>query len=465
MKKDFKQELYIYITTAKEVTLPSIAEGFDVTERNAEKVAFELVKEGVFDYTLGVVYAYVGKSKTKTKIDAFLRGYCKAAQKTTLGAIQAELEMSEKEALAFVNTLVQDGVLEKRMEFLFKFTGRPPAEKPAKEEKRYSFLDDDEDTKITVGAKKSYMARMHNGAAFVPSEIFEEENDEDDEDDEEEEKIRNAYLERRLQAAHRHGKQRSTRELFRDLIHNRRPNIADDEDEEDETDEIEDDDGEYEIDPLIELTIEEYEIYQRLRGYARTIGKDFSFNKDSLSAIWDSGISYPDDTQMRFELFVEDNAVWLGDMGGTTAYLRSRHMIQYERLQKRMQYVLDDYAIKIREDEQDFCIRLRDENGAFMSFMWLFSAMERCISIHSEGDASESVETDARYKAVLKKIVSEEGKTFDEAKTHARVLLAAAIECGDEAERRAYEKVVATFETITEAEYENFKRVLRGEDD
>lgn len=487
MKVDFKTELYAYGVKAKELTVPAVMEGFGVSQQDAERVLFELVKEGVFDYTPGIVYVFNEDANVQMREGWAFLDYSVTVKKVTAGVLAEELEMDEAETEERISYFISRNVLVPESDFLFRYTGKAMEGKAEKDKKKkYSFFDDDDDEQGTsVEKKETFIERMRKtafGSKYDNKKADDDEDEEDDDpfrddedDEDEDDDIYNEVSRRTLErlAAKRKGQRydqpfRRKRRPWVDgrddsvsgkvdkLFGDKTPNIFDNDDDDD------DDDKEGGI---IEMGVGEYIDYCKFDEYIKGITKAFNFTFEMTHALWRTGISYPDDTQMEFRMFLDGDEVWLGDSGNTMRYLGSRYEMSDERIQKRLRYILDDYTIKTQEDGE-LCIRLRDGSTALMSFLWFFAAIERCISIHSEGLLGEiAKDVEMRCMEEIKKIVFEQEETYEDAKQYAQNLLTEATERGDESEKLVYAKVLSTFEAITEDGYESFKREIRGDDE
>lgn len=94
------------------------------------------------------------------------------------------------------------------------------------------------------------------------------------------------------------------------------------------------------------------------------------------------GVTYPNDTEIEFLLYYEDG-VFLSDNGLTYSYLSSCFNVEDNVISTQIKEIIDNYSISLSEknDCKELVIRIRDEKSAPMSFLWLFSAIERIINM------------------------------------------------------------------------------------
>lgn len=94
------------------------------------------------------------------------------------------------------------------------------------------------------------------------------------------------------------------------------------------------------------------------------------------------GVTYPNDTEIEFLLYYEDG-VFLSDNGLTYSYLSSCFNVEDNVISTQIKEIIDNYSISLSEknDCKELVIRIRDEKSAPMSFLWLFSAIERIVNM------------------------------------------------------------------------------------
>lgn len=242
---------------------------------------------------------------------------------------------------------------------------------------------------------------------------------------------------------------------------------ATEEPSEDTEDEEETDDDDTALREPKEITVEDIEKRRALAKMATSFGCTGQFIREGREYFCKLGITYPDDTEMQFKLSYP-NKITLSDCGGTYTFMSKYFNMSDDNVLKRIKNVMDDYGLglRIENNKSELYIQIRDENSAFMSFLWLFSAIERITSIQSEGLLSVvSDEFDSFCKSELVRIAIEEKASFLEAKECARSLYIQSLEEDDALKKNAYKNIVETLEGITEEGYESFKREILGEEE
>ena len=171
-----------------------------------------------------------------------------------------------------------------------------------------------------------------------------------------------------------------------------------------------------------------------------------------------------------FKLSYEDGII-LSDCGQTYRCLSKYFNMTDETILEQIRNIMDNYSLRLKESDGVFeiYIQINDENSAFMSFLWLFSAIERMIAFKTENLFDLiSDEIDTFCKNELIRIALEEKLSFAEAKEKAQELYLQAVKDDSENasfKRNAYKKIVKTLERSTESCYEFFKSTVLDEEE
>ncbi len=407
MKSGIKEEAKNYIKEMGEITLSAFKEKMRIDKSDAKELLWELVTDGFVEHSVGFLFRCVGtdgKNTSRDEEDKSKDGSRRSVYEALFGINkEAKVEDSEKDDLYY-----QRDRLEQRRRELIR---RMEAELNDDD-------DDDDDDEWLFG-------------------------DDDDDDDDDAEKTIDEIQ----------------RETLKKISATEEPS----EDAEDE----ESDEDETALREPKEITLVDIERRRALAKMATSFGCTGQFIREGKEYFCKLGITYPDDTEMQFKLSYP-NKITLSDSGGTYTFISKYFNMSDDNVLKRIKNVMDDYGLRLRveNNKSELYIQIRDENSAFMSFLWLFSAIERITSIQSEGLLSVvSDEFDSFCKSELVRIAIEEKASFLEAKECAQSLYIQSLEDDDALKKNAYKNIVETLEGITEEGYESFKREILGEEE
>ena len=81
---------------------------------------------------------------------------------------------------------------------------------------------------------------------------------------------------------------------------------------------------------------------------------------------------------MQFRLSNHEK-ITLSDCGGTYQYMAKYFERFGDSIRQRVEWVMNDYGLELKTEgeKSELYIQIHDEQGAFRSFLWLFSAIER----------------------------------------------------------------------------------------
>ncbi|MBQ8685335.1 MAG: hypothetical protein IJ514_04095 [Clostridia bacterium] len=419
MKTDLREEAFAYLQTVKEVTTLSMQEGFSLDKETAEKILYGFLKSGIVEYTLGFVYQYKGRARKKTAVQSKVLEYFKRAQAVTLPVVQEELDICAEEAEALVEELIRAGVLERRPDFVFQYTGKKVLDKLEGAKMRvYSLFDeeDEEEFECKTAKKEGYWAR-----------------------------IRKELEEKKEKEQEREEKR---------LLENLRAELA----EKVNADDDDDDDDDDTLEEPNELTPAALFKKKMLRVVVDELNDCDKFLREEDHYLCCLETTYPDDTEMQFKLFFGDR-IFLSDCGLTMRYMAKYYDLKNDRIRIGISKIFEDYSLL--QAEEELWIEIKDVESARASFLFLVAAIERILAVGSENLMHLlGAEMAARCTAVMKRIVLENKASYAQAKEQATALLAEAESVGSEEEKIVYKNVLEAFEGITEENYEAFKKQM-----
>ena len=273
--------------------------------------------------------------------------------------------------------------------------------------------------------------------------IFDDEDDDDDDDDVEKtiNKIRKETL-----------KKSSTSE-----------EPSEDAEGEEETDEDDTD-----LRELEEIAFEKIEKRRTLAKIVTSFGCSGEFTKVGEEYYCTLGVVYPNDMPMTFKLSYKDKII-LSDCGSTHKYISTYFDMADSNVQELIEKIMQEYNLTwITEGQmKELSIQIRDQGGAFISFLYFFSAIERISNISPEKWYKiTSEKEDAFCKEETFKILFEQKATYEEAMQTAKNLYMQSQAEGDAFKKHAYKTIVEMFEGIGAEDFEFFKqRLLEGEEE
>ena len=306
------------------------------------------------------------------------RRYIKQMGEITLPAFKDKMRVNEKEAKELLWGLVADGLVENSVGFLFRYVGRddqnpqddveqgnsatqdtlfdelfvPPIRRKTKQELATEYWD----RKREQMAQRRKELREHYKAMLDDNEDDDDDEDDDDEwlfdDDEDDDDEED-------------GDKEAIKTICCDVLNNA------------PKEEGEDDKMATSNAPQ-KTVLEEQEKSRELARIVTAFGCSGDFSRGGASYFCTLGIMYPDDMPMTFRLSYTDK-ITLTDCGLTHRFMSRRFDLSDEKLQARIEQIMQEYGLQwvIEGEEKKLSIQIRNQDGAFVSFLCFFSAIER----------------------------------------------------------------------------------------
>lgn len=231
------------------------------------------------------------------------------------------------------------------------------------------------------------------------------------------------------------------------------------EDDEDDLEEELDDDLDDEFDNFRYIKSRHLETRRKqmvLDKVARHLDGTPLFDKRRCTCIGSLGLTYPDDSTIKVRL-TYDERIRMSDMGGTMAYMSRYFNVENTLITEGIKQVLGDYSLTMDEETQEISMNIQDAENAKISFMCFFAAIERIVNLQSLNLARiVTDEVEERSKEEMKKILFNKELDFHQAKEHVDKLLAQAKESGTEEDIIVFENIAWVFGVVKEDAYEQF---------
>ncbi len=240
----------------------------------------------------------------------------------------------------------------------------------------------------------------------------------------------------------------------------------DEEDEEESDDEEETDDDDTVLYEPKEVSLEDIKKRRTLVNIVTSFGCSGEFTRVGEEYYCALGVVYPNDVPMTFKLSYKDK-ILLSDDGLTHKYISTYFDMADSNVQELIEKIMQEYnLIWITEGQtKELAIHIRDKEGAFISFLCFFSAIERISHISAEKWYKINSEKEEAFcKEETLKILFEQEATYEAAIQTAKNLYAQAQEEGDEFKKHAYKTMVEMFEGIGFEDFEYFKQCLLEEE-
>lgn len=318
-----------------------------------------------------------------------------------------------------------------------------------------------------IRKRREELRRRMTESHFFDDDEEDEEDDEDDEDDEDyydkEESEKWVFDDNKDDDDDEDEK--TIDEIRREVL---KKISATEEQSEDAEDEEEADDDDTALREPIEITVEDIEKRRTLAKIATSFGCSGEFTRVGEEYYCTLGVVYPNDVPMTFKLSYKDKII-LSDYGLTHKYISTYFDLADSNIQELIEKIMQEYNLTwITEGQmKELSIQIRDQGGAFISFLYFFSAIERISNISPEKwykIASEK--EDSFCKEETFKILFEQKATYEEAIQTAKNLYMQSQTEGDEFKKHAYKTIVEMFEGIGAEDFEYFKqRLLEGEEE
>lgn len=395
-----------YVKRTKTISLNAFQHKMQLNDSQTEELIALLEQQGAVKRKAGFVFRYVKNSDVAFNARTVARQYVKTVQEITYSALIDELRMEESDAREWVWNLVDNGVLQHAVGFLLEYVGEEDSFSSKTDIKEDDYVDDSD-------------SDNDDDDFYYDPDDDEDEDDEDDEDDDEE-------LDRILSRIHANDSQRAGADFMERLK------------------------------------------YRRLASVASSFGCGGKYKKVGEEYYYDLGLTYPDDTEVQFKLFYAGMIIKLSDCGKTYRYMSKRFNMEEPEIEKFIEIVLSDYSLhwQICGEQRELCIRIRDEENAFCSFLWLYAAIERMVMMQENGlfrGIADDLESFCKKEIVG--LVIGQNLVYGEAKARAQELYDVAEANGDEFQKQAYKNVIAAFNSVTEEGYEDFKDFIMEEVD
>jgi hypothetical protein len=131
----------------------------------------------------------------------------------------------------------------------------------------------------------------------------------------------------------------------------------------------------------LEISSEDVKLHIDLARIKKSFACDRRFAWKGTEYELNIGATYPDDSQMRFRLY-QDGEIFLSDCGRTYKFISSFFNLEKEQFCAWMERVMQDYSLEWKEvdDGRELVAKVRGEDSAFLSFLWLFTAVERIVN-------------------------------------------------------------------------------------
>lgn len=411
------------------------------------------------------------------------RNYVKAIGEITLSAFKDKMRTDMRTAKDLLWELVNDGLVEHSVGFLFRYIGTDKIV-PGKEEdddqtrrKKYEFLFDSEESHENESSELKSLERRKEELEQRRKELLRRlkeslEDDEDDEDDDEEgsedcEDNEEEWLfddDEDDENDNDDEDEKTIDEIRKEVL---KKMSATEEPSEDTEDEEETDDDDTTLRKSREITLEDIEKRRILAKIVTSFGCSGEFTRVGEEYYCTLGMVYPNDVPMTFKLSYKDKII-LSDYGLTHKYISTYFDLADSNIQELIEKIMQEYNLTwITEGQmKELSIQIRDQGGAFISFLYFFSAIERISNISPEKWYKiTSEKEDAFCKEETFKILFEQKATYEEAVKLTRDLYVKANEEKDEFKKNAYRKMTEMFQTIGAENFEYFKQRLLEEDD
>ena len=168
------------------------------------------------------------------------------------------------------------------------------------------------------------------------------------------------------------------------------------------------------------------------------------------------GMYYSNDKPIKLCVAYEQDGgetVCVTDRGDLLLSVQERHGLN-DRIRSAIVDILDDYSMRLTDDDE-ILMRVYDEEGARISFMHYYAAIERISNMFRDNlvlALSEDMET--RCKDIIKDIVYIRHLTLEDAIEVAEELLAEAQMDDNEEDCLIYSNVLWAFKQLTDESYE-----------
>ena len=400
--------------------------------------------------------------------------YIKGKERVSIPEIQFKFSLSYKETRALFLELENKQVIKPDDDIYYTVLSQQAAE-PAVDQ------DEDVDDKWDIGEsrpsfdivaqrraeirkRREELRRRMAETTFLDEDDDDCDDDEDDrenDDDEDDEEVENNQVEEWLFNDEDDDDEADEDEkTVEDILRERFKKLS--EENEDDDDEDEDEEDLVLFEPR-KITLADIERRRTLAKIATSFGCSGKFVRIGEEYYCSLGVVYPNDVPMTLKLSYKDEII-LSDLGITNKYMSSAFDLSDPMVEKVIHDVMEEYNLQwvSQEGALELTKRIRDEDGAFISFLYFFSAIERLCHIPQEKWYKTNA-TEARCREELLRILFVEEATYEEGLQTAKDLYAQAQAEGDEAKQRVYKRMLEKFEGITAENFEDFKNRILNE--
>ena len=205
---------------------------------------------------------------------------------------------------------------------------------------------------------------------------------------------------------------------------------------------------------------------RKLHDAARSLKIGDRYEMDGNVCFYEMGVTYPDDSPVVFKMTDQDGLL-LNDCGRTFAYLSKYYNLDSEAFLGQINRFAKEYSLGLTNEGalSEFSIRIRDKENAYVSFLWLFLAVEKLIDRTAGGLIREELSSfDKRCNGEMKLILAEKRLSRAQAMEIAKEKLEEAKSRADGYGQAVFETLIESMDVLTDDGFNVFKReVTDGE--
>ena len=386
--------------------------------------------------------------------------YIKGNERVSIPEIQFKFSLSYKETRALFLELENKQVIKPDDDIYYTVLSQQAAKPTVNQDED---VDDEWDIgesqpsfdaiaqrRAEIMKRREELRRKMAGITFL-----DEEDDEEDEEDEDDEEVENNQVEEWLFNDEDDDDEADEDEKTIEEILRERFKKLSEENKEDEED--------LALFEPREITLADIERRRTLAKIATSFGCSGKFVRIGEEYYCALGVVYPNDAAMTLKLSYKDEII-LSDLGMTNKYMSSAFDLSDPMVEKVIYDIMEEYNLQwVRQgSELELTKRIRDEDGAFISFLYFFSAIERLCKIPQEKWYKANA-TEARCREELLKLLFVEEATYEEGLQTVKDLYAQAQAEEDEAKQRVYKRMLEKFEGVTAENFKDFKNRILDE--
>ncbi len=386
--------------------------------------------------------------------------YIKGNERVSIPEIQFKFSLSYKETRALFLELENKQVIKPDDDIYYTVLSQQAAKPTVNQDED---VDDEWDIgesqpsfdaiaqrRAEIMKRREELRRKMAGITFL-----DEEDDEEDEEDEDDEEVENNQVEEWLFNDEDDDDEADEDEKTIEEILRERFKKLSEENKEDEED--------LALFEPREITLADIERRRTLAKIATSFGCSGKFVRIGEEYYCALGVVYPNDAAMTLKLSYKDEII-LSDLGMTNKYMSSAFDLSDPMVEKVIYDIMEEYNLQwVRQgSELELTKRIRDEDGAFISFLYFFSAIERLCKIPQEKWYKANA-TEARCREELLKLLFVEEATYEEGLQTVKDLYAQAQAEEDDAKQRVYKRMLEKFEGVTAENFKDFKNRILDE--